>query len=241
MLLKVGTAMMLFVVAMTAVVALVVNLTGAGQKESSSEAAFSEPLSAQTTTQEKKEEKKKEFDTGKKLEIDDEPAQIPLARENWPEPSGQELAATQAPRYYSPPLDSTLSLTVEAIGLYDVPVINAYTEEALDNGVIHFPQTPMPWEERQQKNVYLAGHRLGWPGTGSRLVFYNLDKLKEGDWVVLNDSLGTAYNYRVSEVFVVRPDADWAIDPVKNRDMVTLQTCTFPDLVNRLIVRADRA
>jgi LPXTG-site transpeptidase (sortase) family protein len=242
MLLKVGTAMMLFAVAMTAVVALVMNLTGAGQKESSSEVAFSEPLSAQTTTQEeKKEEKKKEFDTGKKLEIDDEPAQIPLARENWPEPSGQELAATQAPRYYSPPLDSTLSLTVEAIDLYDVPVLNANTEEALDNGVIHFPQTPMPWEERQQKNVYLAGHRLGWPGTGSRLVFYNLDKLKEGDWVVLKDSLGTAYNYRVSEVFVVRPDADWAIDPVKNRDMVTLQTCTFPDLVNRLIVRADRA
>jgi sortase A len=129
---------------------------------------------------------------------------------------------------------------VSAIGLYDVPVINAYTQEALDNGVIHHPQTPMPWDERQQKNVYLAGHRLGWPGTGSRLVFYNLDKLKKGDWVVLKDSLGSAYNYRVSEVFVVTPNAEWVVDPVRNRDMVTLQTCTFPDLVNRLIVRADR-
>ncbi|MDP8971726.1 MAG: sortase [Actinomycetota bacterium] len=99
----------------------------------------------------------------------------------------------------------------------------------------------MPWEERDQKNVYLAGHRLGFPNTGSRLVFYNLDKLKEGDTVVLKDSLGEPYEYRVSEVFVVEPNADWVVDPVRGRDMVTLQTCTFPDLLNRLIVRADRA
>jgi sortase A len=131
-------------------------------------------------------------------------------------------------------------LTVEGMGIYDVPVINADTQEALDNGVIHFPETPMPWDERDQKNVYLAGHRLGWPGTGSRLVFYNLDKLKEGDAIVLRDSLGEPYEYRVSEVFVVEPDADWAVDPVRGRDMVTLQTCILPDLLNRLIVRADR-
>jgi sortase A len=130
---------------------------------------------------------------------------------------------------------------VEGIGLYDVPVINANSQEALDNGVIHFPQSPMPWDERDQKNVYLAGHRLGFPNTGSRLVFYNLDKLKNGDSIVLEDSLGDAYEYRVSEVFVVEPDADWVVDPVRGRDIVTLQTCTFPDLLNRLIVRADRA
>jgi sortase A len=133
-----------------------------------------------------------------------------------------------------------MSLTVEGIGLYDVPVINENSQQALDNGVIHLPQTPMPWEERDQKNVYLAGHRLGWEGTGSRLVFYNLDKLREGDTIVLEDSLGEPYEYRVSEVFVVDPNTDWVVDPVRGRDMVTLQTCTFPDLLNRLIVRADR-
>jgi sortase A len=246
MLLKVGTAMMLFAVALATVVALAVSLSGSS-KETASETASPEPLSADATPKEKK-----EFDPGKKLEIDRKPSEktseeppapqktLPVAPEKWPEPSGQEVAATEAPRYYTPPRDSTMSLSVSAIGLYDVPVINAYTQEALDNGVIHHPQTPMPWDERQQKNVYLAGHRLGWPGTGSRLVFYNLDKLKKGDWVVLKDSLGSAYNYRVSEVFVVTPNAEWVVDPVRDRDMVTLQTCTFPDLVNRLIVRADR-
>jgi hypothetical protein len=44
----------------------------------------------------------------------------------------------------------------------------------------------------------------------------------------------------VSEVFVVELDADWVVDPVRGRDMVTLQSCTFPGLLNRLIVRADR-
>jgi len=151
------------------------------------------------------------------------------------------LRPPKGPRYYPPIQDAELTLTVEAIGLYDVPVISSSSEEALDNGVIHVPQTPMPWEEREQKNVYLAGHRLGFPGTGSRLVFYNLDKLSGGDTVTLRDRSGTVYEYRVSEVFVVEPNADWAVDPVRGRDMVTLQTCTFPNFENRLIVRADRA
>jgi sortase A len=245
-LLRIGAAMMLVAVVLATVAAVAVSLTGPAE-ESDSQTTSLEPLAAEAAPKEKK-----EFDPGKKLEIDREPTEktseeppapqktLPVAPEKWPEPSGQEVAATEAPRYYTPPRDSTMSLSVSAIGLYDVPVINAYTQEALDNGVIHHPQTPMPWDERQQKNVYLAGHRLGWPGTGSRLVFYNLDKLKKGDWVVLKDSLGSAYNYRVSEVFVVTPNAEWVVDPVRNRDMVTLQTCTFPDLVNRLIVRADR-
>jgi sortase A len=151
-----------------------------------------------------------------------------------------EVTATQAPRYYTPPRDSALSLTVSAIGLYNVPVINSSDQAVLDRGVIHYPQTPMPWEQRPQKNVYLAGHRLGYSGTGSRLVFYNLNRLKKGDSVVLRDNLGETYEYRVSEMFVVRPDAVWAMKPVRGRDMVTLQTCTLPDLKNRIIVRGDR-
>ena len=251
MLLKVGTAMMLSALALALVVAAVVALSGPAE-ETASQAASVEPVSSEATEREKR-----AFDPGEKLEIDDpEPPEetkeaaerpkqreaqtLPVAPDAWPAPSGQEVAAAQRPRYYPQRQDGVLTLTVEGIGLYDVPVINANNQEALDNGVIHFPQTPMPWEARDQKNVYLAGHRLGFPNTGSRLVFYNLDKLKEGDSVVLEDSLGEPYEYRVSEVFVVEPDADWVVDPVRGRDMVTLQTCTFPDLLNRLIVRADR-
>lgn len=168
------------------------------------------------------------------------PDPLPALSQNWPKPSQQEVAATNAPRYYQPTHDSTLSLTVEKIGLYDVPVINSNSPEDLDRGVIHLPQTPMPWDTGKQKNVYLAGHRIGYDGTGSRLVFYNLNQLKKGDSIVLKDGSGKAYEYQVSEVFVAKPDADWVEQPVRGRDMVTLQTCTLPVFENRLIVRADR-
>ncbi len=98
----------------------------------------------------------------------------------------------------------------------------------------------MPWEEREQKDVYLAGHRLGRAETTGRMVFFYLDKLQEGDSVVVEDLAGNPYGYEVSEVLVVEPDAEWAVDPVRRRDMLTLQTCTYPDGENRIIVRADR-
>ena len=133
-----------------------------------------------------------------------------------------------------------LTLDVESIGLYDVPVVDSGSDEDLDEGVIHLPESPMPWEEAEQKNVYLAGHRLGKTETTGRMVFFYLDKLKEGDPVVVEDLSCNPYEYEVSEVFVVEPDAEWAVDPVRGRDMLTLQTCTYPDAENRIIVRADR-
>jgi sortase A len=200
------------------------------------------PLATETAAQENG------FDPGQKLDINGEatPSQkretktLPVFAEDWPRPSGKEIALAKIPRYYSPEQDAQLSLTVDKIGLYDVPVLNSESREALNRGVIHVPETPMPWDEETQKNVYLAGHRTGYPGTGSRMVFYNLDKLSRGDTIVLKDSSGTPYEYRVSEMFVAKPDANWAVDPVRGRDMLTLQTCTYPDFQNRLIVRADR-
>jgi sortase A len=73
-----------------------------------------------------------------------------------------------------------------------------------------------------------------------RMVFFNLDKLQEGDSVIVEDLSGNPYEYKVSEVFAVEPDTEWAIDPVRGRDMLTLQTCTYPDGENRIIVRVDR-
>jgi sortase A len=221
MLLRVGIAMLLFAVALATVVTVVVNLSGPREPVAPEQAR-----SEETTVAPARGER--------------EVQELPVVSDDWPRPSGQEVAATRDARYYAPQQNAALTLTVEGIGLYDVPVIDGATEAALEQGVIHLPQTPMPWEERE-KNVYLAGHRLGFPNTGSRLVFYNLDKLSRGDTMILEDSSGTPYEYRVSEVFVVEPDADWVVDPVRGRDMVTLQTCTFPDLLNRLIVRADRA
>jgi sortase A len=165
---------------------------------------------------------------------------LPVAAQVWPPPTEEELEAVEGSRYYSPEEDAVLTLTVESIGIYNVPVVDSGSDEDLVRGVIHLPETPMPWEEKEQKNVYLAGHRVGPPQTTGRMIFYKLDELSPGDAVTLKDRSGDSYEYEVAEMFVVEPDAQWAVDPVRDRDMLTLQTCTYPEGENRIIVRADR-
>jgi sortase A len=63
---------------------------------------------------------------------------------------------------------------------------------------------------------------MGFRGTWSRMIFYNLDKLKEGDKVVLKDRSGNSYRYRVSEALVTDPTDVWMMGQVRGRDMVTL-------------------
>jgi sortase A len=134
-----------------------------------------------------------------------------------------------------------MGLTVPGIGIYDAPVFDSASQWALTNGVAHEPETSLPWSQTPERNVYLAGHRMGYSGTWSRMIFYHLDKLGEGDEVLLEDRDGTAYRYRVSDVFVADPADSWVMGRIRGRDMVTLQTCTpIPGFEQRLIVRADR-
>jgi sortase A len=159
----------------------------------------------------------------------------------WPMPTKEQLATASKPRHYDLPPGAVMGLTVRAIGVYNAPVFDSDGQWALTNGVGHVPDTSLPWSETPQRNVYIEGHRLGWPGTGSYLVFYHLNSLKKGDEVILKDHEGKAYRYRVSEVMKVNPEDVWVMGEVVGRDMVTLQTCTpIPTFGKRLIVRADR-
>ena len=162
-------------------------------------------------------------------------------RRGWPEPTQGELKSANRERHYELLPGAIMGLTIEAIGIYDVPVFDSDSRWALARGVAHNPQTSLPWSQSAQRNVYLAGHRMGFRGTWSRMIFYNLPKLETGDEVVLKDRAGRSYRYRVSEVFVADPKDVWVMGQVRGRDMVTLQTCTpFPTFEKRLIVRADR-
>jgi sortase A len=166
---------------------------------------------------------------------------LPVAAADWPLPTDEEIENASGPRRYDLPSGAIMGLTIKALGVYNAPVFNSDGQWALTNGVAHVPETSLPWSSTPQRNVYLEGHRLGWPGTGSHLIFYRLNKLEEGDEVLLKDRGGSAYRYRVSETLVVNPDDVWVMGQVLDRDMVTLQTCTpFPTFEKRLVVRADR-
>jgi sortase A len=138
------------------------------------------------------------------------------------------------------PSETTLKLTVpEMERVSDVTVLDGpYDDEsALEDGAQHVEGTGFPWED--EANVFIAGHRLGYFGTDSYLVFWDLDKLEDGDEVFLTDSEGTRYTYEVYENFVTDP-YDWSVaEPVSGKNIVTLQTCTLPDYSERIIVHAE--
>jgi sortase A len=144
------------------------------------------------------------------------------------------------------PADTTMYLTIPAIGLYDIPVLEGTSEAVLSQGVGHVPGTGFPWVEGS--NTYIAGHRLGYPGTVSDRVFYNIPSLGVGDEVILEDSLGQSYTYQVSEILEV-PPTDLSVMGTTGEDIVSLQTCIEdfgdywtegPNWLARYIVRAER-
>ena len=161
-----------------------------------------------------------------------------------PQNEDEEVAAA--------PSDPTMYLSVPALGISGTPVIDENSEAALTAGTMHLPGTGFPWQDGS--NTYIAGHRIGYPGTPSDRIFYDLPSMSMGDEVTLTDANGETYTYAVSEMFAVTPFDTWVTGPTGS-DTVTLQVCTEtpddwftigPRLMEsgpesgRLIVRADR-
>jgi sortase A len=138
------------------------------------------------------------------------------------------------------PENPTMTLTVPEMQRVDeVPVYDAPPpgKAALHDGALHLSGTGFPWQSGA--NVYIAGHRLGFPATKSYLVFWDLDALENGDEVILTDANGTQYTYAVFKKLIVNPDAHYVTQPIAGRSIVSLQTCTLPDYSQRLVVQAE--
>jgi sortase A len=169
-----------------------------------------------------------------------QPAGPALSGQNGPSRAKQQAHPEQASNYHLPP-GVIMALTIPELGIRNAPVMNLASKSALDRGVVHLPDTSLPWSDTPERNVYLAGHRLGWPGTGSHHIFYRLNELTGGEKVTLRGPNGKTYTYRVLANFIVGPKDNWVTGRVKDRDLLTLQTCTpIPTFENRLIVRAER-
>ena len=141
----------------------------------------------------------------------------------------------------SGPNDKTLKLTVpEMAQIQDdtVPTVSGTNMQVLgDHAAIHLAGTGFPWDE--EANVYLAGHRLGYPRTDSFLAFFDLNKLENGDQIYITDADGTKYTYEVFKEFTVSPTDLSVTKAVPDKNILTLQTCTLPDYSQRLIVQAE--
>jgi sortase A len=139
-----------------------------------------------------------------------------------------------------PPKDKTLKLTIPEMKQIEDDTIptGKGTNEALfrDHAAVHLRDTGFPWQ--RTANVYIAGHRIGFPGTDSNLAFYDLEDLKDGDKIYVEDAEGREYTYEVFGKLVVEPANLSVLRPIKGKNIVSLQTCTLPDYTNRVIYRA---
>jgi sortase A len=115
-----------------------------------------------------------------------------------------------------------MTLTVPAMGISDIPVVEGTTEASLTAGAGHYVGSGYPWIPGS--NTYIAGHRIGYPGTPSDHVFWNLPNLVQGDEIYLTDSNGHTYTYVVSEILEV-PVNDLSVTGPTGADTVSLQTC----------------
>jgi sortase A len=141
----------------------------------------------------------------------------------------------------TPPPNDMMKLTVPEMAQIkndEVPT-GMGTDEKLfhDYAAVHIKNTGFPWDK--VANVYIAGHRLGFPNTNSHLAFWDLNKVQVGDEFYITDSAGRQYTYKVYKRFIATPDNLSVLNPVPGKNVVTLQTCTLPDYTNRFLVRAE--
>lgn len=163
------------------------------------------------------------------------------------EPTKEE-PAEEEPRAPAVPEDPTLYLTVPKLGLYGHTVRNDDSEVALDMGAVKLPDTGFPWEQKDT-NTYIACHRLGWPGNESYNQCLNLPLMQQGDQIFLEDSLGRAYEYRVTEALQLTAQDTWIKRPTEGKDVVSLQTCIEtlgnvwtmgPNWTARYVIQAEK-
>ena len=212
-----------------AVLAMVVVLAGcssAGQSTGDQDQA-SQKKEAKKEQPEKKEPVKKMTDEAKSKQVAPK--------------KGTEQDAGSGENLVDPPDKNRLKLTVPAMKrINNDPIPTGLgTDEKLlhDYAGVHLSSTGFPW--KKTSNVYIAGHRIGFPGTKSNLAFYDLEDLKNGDKVYLEDADDRKYTYVVYEKLIVEPTNLSVLNPIKGKNIISLQTCTLPDYEKRVIYRAE--
>ena len=111
-------------------------------------------------------------------------------------------------------------------------------QEALQQGVVHYPFTADPDE---YGNVFITGHSSYQPWDPGKYkdIFALLHKLEEGDQYFVTYK-GKRYTYTVREIFEIQPDDVSVLEQPLDEKISTLMTCTpVGTTLRRLIVRAE--
>ncbi|MCL2432996.1 MAG: class C sortase [Clostridia bacterium] len=117
-----------------------------------------------------------------------------------------------------------------------LPVLHGTSKEVLDTAVGHIRQSAVPIGGIGNHPL-LTGHT----GLSNVKLFTDLVKVEKDDIFIIRVLQDTLY-YKVDEISIILPDEISKLEPIKDKDCVTLITCT-PYAVNshRLLVRGVRA
>ncbi len=110
-------------------------------------------------------------------------------------------------------------LVISSIGV-NIQVVEGSSAEALDRGAWRRPNTSTP---DRGGNTVITGHRFKYLPPNN-LTFYNLDKVKEGDKIIVYWQ-GIEYDYYVTEIFEVDP-SQTEVEENTAQPRLTLYTCT---------------
>lgn len=117
----------------------------------------------------------------------------------------------------------------------EIPIYHGTSNDTLNSFVGHVEGTSLPIGGNSTHSV-LSAHR----GLPSAKLFSDLDKLEVGDIfkiIVLDEAL----TYKVDKISIVKPNNSKELMNVKDKDYVTLITCTpYGINTHRLLVRGVR-
>lgn len=116
-----------------------------------------------------------------------------------------------------------------------LPIYEGTSEEVLQKGIGHM-EISSPLGGGKRTHCLLAGHR----GLPEAELFARLGEVREGD-IFYIEVEEQQYAYQVCEIRVVRPDETEGLGICKDRDLVSLITCTpYGINTHRLIVTGER-
>jgi len=156
-------------------------------------------------------------------------------------PAFEQTVGTRAP---SDPTAQKVRLPGDAVAIVTIPridldmvVVEGIDTESLKKGPGHYEDTAYPWQDGGR--VGIAGHR-----TTYAQPFYDLDKVRRGDPIILATEYGT-FRYVVTRTVITDPSgilpSGRSVLEQTDRPTLVLTTCNPKySAAERLIVIADR-
>lgn len=116
-----------------------------------------------------------------------------------------------------------------------LPIYHTSSEKVLEKGIGHLETTALPIGG-VGNNPILTGHR----GLPQAELFTRLDEVKKGNIIYIH-VLNKHLSYEVDSIKVIKPDDVGTLRAVKDRDMITLITCTpYGINTHRLVIQGKR-